>query len=294
MKHLDLFAGIGGFSLAAQLAGWETIAHCEINPFCQKVLHKHFPASKLHADIKELDGKQYRGAVDIITGGFPCQPCSSAGKRLGKEDERHLWPEMLRVIREVSPRWVVGENVRGLVNWNDGVVFEEVQTDLESAGYEVQAFLLPAAGVGAPHQRQRIWFVAYTNSKRMWDAMGSDSGQRRSDANSLESKVVQQENGPPFQQNIESYNTFTADANANISRSQGSKNKEEWQQSTNRNAWDFFPTQSGVCRGNDGVPNRVDRIKALGNAIVPQVALQIFKAINQYETLNPAQGGTLD
>lgn len=118
MRHLDLFAGIGGFSLAARWMGWETVAMVEINPFCQRVLKHHFPEAELHGDIKEYNG--VRGSVDIITGGFPCQPYSSAGKRKGTDDPRHLWPEMLRVIREVSPSWVVGENVRGLTNWNGG------------------------------------------------------------------------------------------------------------------------------------------------------------------------------
>lgn len=163
MRHIGLFAGIGGFELAARWMGWNTIAWSEWDPFCQKVLSYHFPEAKGYGDIKQADFTQYRGQCDILTGGFPCQPYSVAGKRLGKEDERHLWPEMLRVIREVQPRWIVGENVRGLLSWNEGVVFEEVCTDLESEGYEVQAFIIPAAGVGAPHRRERVWIIAYNN-----------------------------------------------------------------------------------------------------------------------------------
>lgn len=120
MNHLGLFEGIGGFSLAARWAGWHTVAWCEINPFGQQVLKYHFPNAKGHDDITKTDFTIYRGTVDIITGGFPCQPYSTAGKRLGKDDERHLWPQMLRAIREVQPRWVVGENVSGLVNWSGG------------------------------------------------------------------------------------------------------------------------------------------------------------------------------
>jgi DNA (cytosine-5)-methyltransferase 1 len=129
----------------------------------RQVLKHHFPNAIQYGDIKELDATAYAGRVDILTGGFPCQPYSLAGKRKGKEDERHLWPEMLRVIRECAPRYVVGENVRGLVGWNGGLVFEEVCADLEACGYAVQPFLLPACGVGAPHRRDRIWFVAYAD-----------------------------------------------------------------------------------------------------------------------------------
>ena len=177
MNHLGLFEGIGGFSLAARWAGWHTVAWCEINPFGQQVLRYHFPNAKGHDDITKTDFTIYRGTVDIITGGFPCQPYSLAGKRLGKEDERHLWPQMLRAIREVQPRWVVGENVAGLVNWSGGLVFEEVQAELEAEGYEVLAFVLPAAGVNAPHRRDRVWFVAYSNNSRGSAGLGQVQGE---------------------------------------------------------------------------------------------------------------------
>lgn len=164
LTHASLFSGIGGFDLAAEWAGWENIFHCEWNPFGQKVLAHHFPNSKSYHDITKTDFSIHEGSIDVLTGGFPCQPYSTAGKRLGKADERHLFPHMLRCIKEVKPRWVVGENVRGLVNWNGGLVFNEVYDDLEREGYEVQSFLIPAAGVNAPHQRYRIWFVAYSNN----------------------------------------------------------------------------------------------------------------------------------
>jgi DNA (cytosine-5)-methyltransferase 1 len=163
MTHGSLFSGIGGFDLAAEWMGWENIFHCEWNPFGQKVLKYHFPNSISYDDITKTDFTIHRGRIDILTGGFPCQPYSMAGKRLGKEDERHLWPEMLRAIREIQPRWVVGENVLGLVNWSGGLVFHEVQADLEAEGYEVQPYVLPAVSVNAPHRRDRVWFVAYAN-----------------------------------------------------------------------------------------------------------------------------------
>ena len=164
MTHGSLFSGIGGFDLAAHWMGWDNIFHCEWNEFGQKVLKHHFPTSKSYNDITKTDFTIHRGKIDILTGGFPCQPYSTAGLRKGKADERHLFPEMLRAIKEIKPRWIIGENVRGLVSWGGGLVFEEVCSDLEREGYEVQPFLIPAASVNAPHQRQRIWFVAF-NSK---------------------------------------------------------------------------------------------------------------------------------
>jgi DNA (cytosine-5)-methyltransferase 1 len=164
MRHGSLFSGIGGFDLASEWMGWENVFHCEWNPFGQKVLNYYWPNAITYHDITKTDFTIHRGRIDIITGGFPCQPYSSAGKRLGKEDERHLWPEMLRAIREIQPTWVVGENVRGLTNWNGGLVFDEVQAELEAQGYQVTPFLLPACAVNAPHRRDRIWFIAYSAS----------------------------------------------------------------------------------------------------------------------------------
>ena len=164
MKHGSLFSGIGGFDLAAQWMGWENIFHCEWMPFPRKVLNHYWPNSISYEDITKTDFSIHRGNIDILTGGFPCQPYSAAGKRKGTEDDRHLWPEMLRAIREIQPRYVVGENVRGLTNWNGGLVFDQVQADLEAEGYEVTPFLLPACAVNAPHRRDRIWFVAYRES----------------------------------------------------------------------------------------------------------------------------------
>jgi DNA-cytosine methyltransferase len=166
MKHGSLFSGIGGFDLAAHWMGWENAFHCEWMEFPRKVLDYYFPEADSHVDICKTDFKKYEGNVDIITGGFPCQPFSMAGKRKGSEDERYLWHEMLRTIQEVKPKYVIAENVLGLTNIEDGLVFEQVWSDLEVAGYEVQPFVLPAASKGAPHQRQRIWIIAYRESIR--------------------------------------------------------------------------------------------------------------------------------
>lgn len=166
MKHASFFNGVGGFQLAAEWVGWENVMSCEINKLLNHVTRYYWPNCIQHEDIRDTDFTIYRNKIDIITGGFPCQPYSLAGKRKGKEDDRHLWPEMLRGIREIQPPFVVGENVFGLVNWSGGLVFDEVQADLEAAGYEVIPFILPACAVNAPHRRDRIWFVAHhTNSR---------------------------------------------------------------------------------------------------------------------------------
>lgn len=185
MKILDLFAGIGGFSLAAHWMGWETAAFVEWEEYPQKVLKKNFPNVPIYGDIKEFDGKQYTGTVDLICGGFPCQPFSSAGKRKGKEDDRYLWPEMLRVIREVQPTWVVGENVAGIVSMDGGAVLEQICADLEGEGFEVQSFIIPAISKGAPHRRDRIWIIGYsdnnghiTTKERKGSIKGSDRNEK--------------------------------------------------------------------------------------------------------------------
>ena len=160
LKVLDLFSGIGGFTLGLDSTNFfETVKFVEKDKYCQKVLQKNFPNIPIEEDIKNVKGKE--GEADVICGGFPCQPFSVAGKQKGTSDDRHLWPEMFRLIREIKPQFVIGENVKNIINIQDGVVFETVCTDLESEGYEVQPFNIPAAGVGAPHRRERVWIVAY-------------------------------------------------------------------------------------------------------------------------------------
>ena len=177
LKILDLFSGLGGFSLGLERTGsFETIAFCDNDKYSKLVLQKHWKGVKIYNDVKEItkekfiaDGIQF---PDIITGGFPCQPFSVAGKQAGTDDDRHLWPVMFRIIQEFTPRWVIGENVKGLTNIQDGVVFETVCSDLEGAGYEVRAFNIPAAGVGAPHRRERIWIVAHAKRYNKTDEIG--------------------------------------------------------------------------------------------------------------------------
>lgn len=167
MTHASLFSGIGGFDLAAEWAGWTNAFNCEIDSFCRKILKYHFPDAEQYGDIRTTDFAVWRDRIDVLTGGFPCQPFSLAGKRKGTEDDRYLWPEMLRVIRTVRPRWVVGENVFGIVNWSEGMVLDTVCSDLEAAGYTVQPYIIPACGVGAPHRRDRCWFVAHRTDARV-------------------------------------------------------------------------------------------------------------------------------
>lgn len=289
MTHASLFSGIGGFDLAAEWMGWTNVLHCERDSFCQRVLKYHFPNAKTYNDVKTFDGTEWRGRVDILTGGFPCQPYSSAGKRLGKDDERHLWPEMCRIISEVAPAYVVGENVRGLLNWNGGVVFEEVCADLESLGYEVWTGVLPAAGVGAPHRRDRIWWVAY-HSDHYRTMRGSQKDACQGGTQRLQERNEVQRTDKPGSLR----NAANADGNQRpqgrmyearpneAKRHAGSRNARP-------NAWENFPTQPPVCGGDDGLPRELDgvtfskwraeSIKAYGNAIVPQVAYQIFQAI---------------
>ena len=170
MKHklLDLFSGIGGFSLGAEANGIPTVAFVEKDPFCQKVLRKHWSNTPIISDIRTVKGEDYEtDGVTIVSGGFPCQPFSQAGKRKGTDDDRYLWDETLRVVAETKPEWFIGENVDGLVNIQDGLVLRQVQDDLEKEGFQVQCLVVPASSIGAWHQRKRVWIIAHnvTNSK---------------------------------------------------------------------------------------------------------------------------------
>ena len=176
MRHLDLFSGIGGFALAASWV-WpehEVVAFCEQDQFCQKVLSKHWPDVPVNTDIHTLRGDEF-GSIDLVSGGFPCQPYSVAGKRRGAEDDRALWPEMLRIIKEAKPTWVLGENVAGIIKME----LDKVLSDLESIGYETRAFVIPACAVNAPHRRDRVWVVAYSDATRQrrdkWEGQNEEA-----------------------------------------------------------------------------------------------------------------------
>lgn len=303
MTHASLFSGIGGFDLAAEWAGWTNVFNCEIDPFCRRVLAYHFPNAIQYEDIKTTDFRPLRGGVDVLTGGFPCQPFSLAGKRKGTDDNRYLWPEMLRAIRELAPRWVVGENVFGIVNWSDGLVFEQVCADLENEGYEVQPYLIPACAVDAPHRRDRVWFVAHRRDVE--DTLGGVRRERRPNSDGqaenptvgcdvqLESERLGEERTAPNSKRHRRREGDDKNQSKKPKRERADSFGDEWCNRWDIPSWRHFPTQSPVCGRDDGFSARMDgitfprwrreSIKAYGNAVVPQVVLRIFETINEYE-----------
>lgn len=425
LTHGSLFSGFDAPSVAASWLGWENAFHCEINPFCNEILKYWFPNSEHYEDITKTDFKKWRGRIDVLTGGFPCQPFSLAGRRKGADDNRYLWPHMLRAIREIRPTWVIGENVAGILTMvqpgketemgcqtslfgednrkrillRQEYVVETICKDLEREGYSVQPLLIPACAVGAPHRRDRVWFVAHTNS---------NGGQEKTERKFKQAEKNNEQSESLFHSGTSSYrsnsgaenvrqeweNTILPDGiapdtdhhrcrfgknkqkqftkcertpNNSFSSKEriatdtdgercndrsdnwkerpiyydwkrySEKNQSEWDKRKYRTRksgstisdsnnerlqrrsydrkhskererskdqqfsrllctnWQVFPTQSPVCRGNDGLPFNVDNltipftrwrqesIKGYGNAIVPQVILEIFKAIEEIE-----------
>ena len=276
MNHLDLFSGIGGFALAAsKVWGVEhnIVSFCEIDAFCQKVLKKHWPDVPIISDIKEYkhDGTN----IDLLTGGFPCQPFSCAGKQGGTKDDRFLWPEMLRVIREIRPTWIIGENVAGIINME----LDRVLSDLEGAAYEVQAFLIPACGVDAPHRRDRVWIVANRNGA------GSGTSTGRTDGY--------------WQKKNQGWKELSLFGDSRQDRhAPDTETGKSWQlpeskgrEDTCRGSWEepWLEVATRLCRVDDGISRRVDRLKSLGNAIVPQCVIPIMQAIKEIECLTSQQ-----
>lgn len=298
INHASLFSGIGGWDLAAKWMGWNNVFQCEIDPFCREVLKYHFPKTIVYEDIRRTDFKKYRGKIDVLTWSTPCQPFSLSGKRKGEDDDRHLWPETLRVIRETRPRWTIGENVNGITSMvqpigeNDverieietgqGMEMGEIRhrfllqsicEDLEAEGYDVQPIIIPACGVGAPHQRCRVWVIASDSS----DARAEGLREGREDkihtirfASNTKSKLME-------------YTMRTWE------RRNGSANV------CNEDPWIKFPTQSPVYSRDDGISYRLHdltiseprwrrmTIKAYGNTIAPQIAYEIFRNIDTIE-----------
>ena len=319
MKVLDLFSGIGGFTLGLHKVGFKTVAFCEIDKYCRKVLQKHYKDIKIYDDVKKLKGeeiKQEVGAIDIIVGGFPCQPFSVAGAKKGTSDDRHLWPEMFRLIKELKPRWVIGENVRGIISIQDGMVFENVCTDLEGEGYEVRAFNIPAAGVGAPHRRERIWIVANSRrsirreqSSRNTESIRSRTSQETKRSSNT-SKISGSSEGAKVMANTNTRlsdgtheevqsrgQTFDASSQrTDVANADGERQQKQWgsesiQEKVSRqttgtrseceSGWSVEPDVGRVAHGVSG---RVHRLKALGNSIVPKIAEEIGRAIMIAET----------
>ena len=244
LKILDLFSGIGGFSLGLEATGhFETAAFCEIDPYCKQVLKKHWPDVPIFDDIRQLKGTDI-GTIDIITGGYPCQPFSVAGKQKAEQDPRHLWPEYFRLIQELRPTWVIGENVSGHIKLG----LDSVLEDLASEGYSTRTFSISAASIGANHKRERIWIIANTNSIR-WNE-------------------IKDENGNTFKSSSQE-TKFTT-------RQLKRKSSEGRQEGMGRKWWESEPRVGRVAHG---IPKRVDRLKTLGNSVVPHIPYYIGQAI---------------
>ena len=288
MQVLDLFSGIGGFSLGLKRAGMETIGFCEIDPFCRKVLAKHWPNVPIHTDIRGLDGKDYKGRAEIICGGFPCQPFSQAGKRRGTEDDRNLWPEMLRIISEVRPTWVIGENVIGIVKME----LDSILSDLEREGYQTRAFIIPACGIDAPHKRDRVWIIAHANSE------GESDGPINEGPRPRQLELMADPNaglGAVTQQAVQAGRATIISSSKDVADSESERVQRLWSSGeqkphtyggqklslcgSERPRPAYWEAEPGMGRVVDGIPNRVDRIKGLGNAVVPMVVEVIGNAI---------------
>ena len=297
MRHGSLFSGIGGFDLAAEWMGWENVFHCEWMEFPRKVLEYHFPNADSHTDITKTDFTKYANTIDILTGGFPCQPFSMAGKRKGTDDERYLWHEMLRAIQEIKPQFVIAENVFGITNIDGGLVFDQVCLDLENEGYEVQPFIIPACAKNAPHRRDRCWFVAFKNSM-FGGCIHGESNEKGTEVREFGNTCTRSSDG---------FCLSEGDAANTNSNGFNQRNCNDEKQPSKRgvNAFsDFkssfsnfqnFPTQSPICGGDDGISTELDgitfskwraeSIKGYGNAIVPQVALELFKVIEEFKNI---------
>ena len=350
--HLDLFSGIGGFALAARWNGYRTLGFCDNEPYAQAVLKKHWPDVPCHKDIREVRGELYAG-VTLLTGGFPCQPFSVAGKQGGKNDDRYLWPEMLRVIREARPTWIIGENVAGIVN----MALDQVHTDLEAEDYEVESIIIPACAVDAPHKRDRVWIVGHSklngfttpktgggllnqseeqgrkiekressgtggspadvadtislsersaHGSKEWGCVRGrqeqDIGQRNEvGSNSSDSREdVADSNGgqlsqrKPEGQSVQMLgkgsqricnvaNTFSqrgcsGNPEGEYAEDAGQSPRHPWNNIGGMATWLAEPNVGRVAHG---VPNRVAKLRGLGNAIVPQVASEIIRCINK-------------
>jgi len=249
LKSIELFAGIGGISLAAEWAGIETVAFCERDTFCQKILNKHWPNVPVFDDVCTLNRKmlEEKGViepgetVDIISGGWPCQPFATVNrKRKGSDDERHLWPEMFRLVKELRPTWVVGENV---ADFSKSDEHEQTHKDLESIGYQTQTFIIAASTVGAPHRRYRTFIIAYSSHQSELQTDSTISAKRKE------------------------RNTW--------------RDLARWYRGQTSGAyWEIY--KPGIPGVDDGIPNRVDRSKVLGNAVVPQQIYPIFEAIMKH------------
>lgn len=302
LTHLSLFSGIGGLDLAAEWAGFRTVGQCEFADYPTRVLEKHWPGAPRWRDIRTLTREGFYErtglrTVDVISGGFPCQPFSVAGKRRGKEDDRYLWPEMLRVISEIRPTWVIGENVAGIVT----MALDQVLSDLESIGYACQALIIPACAIDAPHRRDRCAIVAYHAGKGERslpiqpraarspcvdiDGRGTDvadTDKIRCDLRRSEGQGVQRQNTTRYETAPGGKDVPNADRQRlQISRHESREQTVQTANGVELGGW--WPVEPGVGRVAYGIPYRVDRLRCLGNAVVPQQFYPIFAGIAEIE-----------
>jgi DNA (cytosine-5)-methyltransferase 1 len=284
LKVLDLFSGIGGFSLGLERAGMETIAFCELKKHAQQILKKHWPDVTIHDDVRLLDGKQYRGSVDVVCGGFPCQDLSVAGKKAGFEGERSsLYREMLRIIGECLPRYAIFENVTGLIAGEQGRWFAQFLYDLAEVGYDAEWHCISASEIGAYHHRDRVWIIAYPNDDGQ---LAPKIGQGISEGNDSD-----QEGQKPTSKSKGLFGEgILANANANGKRCERCakiahhlKQQIELMRSVTANNGGFDLSEPPLLGKNDGLPRRLDRIRRLGNAVVPQIPEAIGRAIRLAE-----------
>ena len=299
MTHVSLFTGVGGADLAAEWAGFETVLQVEREPFALEVLEKHWPDVPRITDVREVHDDERWTEPTVISGGFPCQPFSAAGKRRGADDDRYLWPELLRIVEELQPRWVIGENVSGLLSIRDGMEIDDMLASLEAANYEPWVLHYPAAGVGAPHKRDRVFIVAHRNSRgRLGKQSVHRTGSSKASFERLCSDVantngLRMERERPEQQTAGISGKGEDVANADYTRPQGGQEAgniggerpwgDEQSQRCAHSIGATWESEPAVDRVANGIPRRVDRLKALGNAIVPQQIYPIFAAIAEAE-----------
>ena len=306
LKHLDLFSGIGGFSLGLEATGYfDTVAFCDYDSYCQKVLRKHWPWVTIYDDVKELNSERLQAnghnKIDIITGGYPCQPFSIAGRQKGEQDSRHVWPEMFRLVKELRPTWGIGENVSGHIKLGLDTVLE----NLESEGYSARAFSISASSIGAVHQRERVWILAHsgcTQHEGSFFGSQDEDETRKETTNKFERSsetsyfdVADTEgivsNGREHRQHTEERNTEgqARRESSNVAHTDIEGLEGRWSQCELREGqeegkigWSqWWESEPSVGRVAHGVPKRVDRLKSLGNSLVPMIPYYIGMTIKK-------------
>ena len=282
MRVLDLFSGIGGFSLGLERAGMETVAFCEIDSYARAVLRKHWPDVPIFEDVRKLTANDVEN-VELICGGYPCQGESYAGERRGAEDDRWLWPEFARLVEELRPAWIVGENVAGHVTLG----LDTVLSDLEALGYASQTFIIPAVALDAAHRRDRVFVVGNASfrhgrrhSARLRravgrNALGSSGRREKTDPINRSSKNVPDSSGSrrPFGL------SKARPENTGVQQGAAGQLNDDCDRPRGRTELDYWPIEPALGRVANGIPNRVDRLRCLGNAVVPQIVEEIGRAI---------------